>query len=221
LHFQCVDGLSAEEKQTVVDRMMRAHWNKTFFVQICAPSPYHWIFQQSYDALLDEYYIPGVSGMLNAIEASLRFTISDLDADQGREGDFGAVLSNALVLRARKIGLDVSILALPGERDFDDKLNNGGRANPIGIVKLRNSVCHGNLMEFVSDIEVVPDYFVPELLLGRAVDLVDVAVDWVFELARFRHLKGLPATNPSGIEKPTNLLRAKMGSAAPKDAAAT
>lgn len=92
-----------------LENMKREHAQKTFFLQAFAPSPFHWHFQQAYDALAADLYLPGISGLLNGIEASLRTTVSEIEG-RGTDGDLGTLMSNNSLLRSAEThGMDISL----------------------------------------------------------------------------------------------------------------
>lgn len=66
--------LSDDGEETTLDDIKRESLQRAYFTSACAPSPFHWHFQQAYEALITDLYLPGVSGLLNGIEASLRTT---------------------------------------------------------------------------------------------------------------------------------------------------
>lgn len=81
------------------------------------------------------------------------------------------VLSNKLILQAQEAGMPVGYLAFNDENDFLAHLTSE-KPNKVdvGIVRLRNNICHGNVMEFVNvDLGSENSYFSPELLKSRDV----------------------------------------------------
>lgn len=176
---------------------------QAFFSSLLAPSPFHWHFTQAANALKKEYYLPGISGLLNGIEASLRTTLTAI-AGRELQGDLGTLMStNGLLREARIAGMQVELLALPGETDFLDRIAGQKKAK---IVQLRNDICHGNFTVFGFEYEGIR-IFTPECLLPISHALLDVAYQWAIHLSEFledRHL--LPPSSERPTEAPQNPL---------------
>lgn len=155
---------------------------------------FHWHFSQGFKALADELYIPGVLSLLTGIEASLRFTLYQLNSNAyPYEDDLGSVLSNSLLRQAKEAGIPVSFLALPDEVNFMRDLE--GRKPEVRIVKVRNSLAHGNIQSFINR-ELGDDlaFFTPECLRPFAKELSDLSIGWISALAAFRIERGLTST---------------------------
>lgn len=124
-----------------------------FFESLCAAEQ-HWFFVQGHDAFVHELYVPALSSLLNGIEASLRVTLHLLNKETHediRDLSPYRVLSNNLILQAQEAGMPVEYLAFNDEEDFFEKLKSE-KPNRVDveIVKLRNNICHGNVMHFVN-----------------------------------------------------------------------
>ena len=166
-----------------------------FFETLCA-AEFHWFFVQGLDAIRNEYYVPGVSSLLNGIEASLRVTIAQVSiSPKGASLDELSpfrVLSNNLIMNAQEVGMPVEALAFPGEVDFQEKLRT---AKPnrvdVEIVRHRNNICHGDIFEFINrDLGPENSFFTPESLHPLAFALLEVSHVWAEELGKFRRSKG-------------------------------
>nr|WP_290226833.1 hypothetical protein [Trichocoleus desertorum] len=160
-----------------------------FFIFYCGDPVIHWFFVQAIDALEHNLYIPACSAILNGIEASLRITIHQVEKsnDISKLSPY-QVLSNPLILKAKDLGLPVHALALPNETDFKSKLaTNKPNRIDVEIVRIRNNICHGNLVEYI-DTSSGKEYTVltPECLQDLAFDLVDVSRLWAYSLGMFR-----------------------------------
>ncbi len=171
-----------------------------FFFEALSAAEFHWFFVQGLAALRAELYLPGVSSLLNGIEASLRVTIHQLTPDPtgGTEPSPYRVFSNVLLSGAREVGLPVEVLAFPDEHDFVDKLmtSKKDRRN-VEIVRIRNNMCHGNIFEFITPKNAEVDaFFTPDALRGISEVLLGVSVKWAKAIGDFRRTKGLLQYGP-------------------------
>jgi hypothetical protein len=166
-----------------------------FFESLCAAEQ-HWFFVQGHDAYVHELYLPALSSLLNGIEASLRVTLHLLNK-QPEQHDIRdlspyRVLSNKLILQAQDEGMPVRYLAFNDEDDFLASLTSE-KPNKIdvGIVRIRNNICHGNVMDFVN-VDLGPDnsYFSPELLKTVTEEVLAISADWCEALGQFRKANG-------------------------------
>jgi len=160
-----------------------------FFERLCA-AEFHWFFVQGVDAIMNGLYVPGVSSLLNGVEASLRMTLAQVTASEHPVTEMSPyrVLSNNLILNARDVGMPISVLALPDEADFDQKLNSQ-KPNRVDveIVRYRNNICHGNILEFINrDLGEENSFFTPVSLRSLAFILLDIAGVWAEQLGQFR-----------------------------------
>jgi hypothetical protein len=140
----------------------------------------HWFFIQAEQALEQNLYLPGTIGLINGIEASIRFTLHQLDGS-GPDGDLGATLGNPLIRAARDGGLPVQFLAFPGESDFDAKL--ASKQPYVEIVRIRHDLSHGNIVEFINREHGI---FTPECLRELSSQLLNLSREWARELGDFR-----------------------------------
>lgn len=180
-------------EEDMLEEIKREHLQKDYFGSACAPSPFHWHFQQAYQALAANLYLPGISGLLNGIEASLRTTIVELEGRSLR-GDLGPVMHNSLLRSAEQHGMDINLLAFPSEADFRENLPTKNR---VRLVQLRNDICHGNFQRFIRDVEGI-SFFTPECLGEVSAQLLQMSFDWTRFLCDFYHNKGW---RPSGSEE--------------------
>lgn len=191
-----VHGIITEMNTAPTDPSLFEIPVSTQVVHALRTAEFHWHFSQGFKALADELYIPGVLSLLTGIEASLRFTLYQLNSNTYPfEGDLGSVLSNSLLRQARDAGIPVSFLALPDEVNF---MSNLERKKPeVGIVKVRNSLAHGNIQSFINR-ELGDDlaFFTPECLRSIAKDLSNLSIRWVSALAAFRIERGLTKALP-------------------------
>lgn len=165
-----------------------------FFEWLCA-AEFHWFFVQGLDAIKSEFYVPGVSAILNGIEASLRVTISQVSSYQVavQEPSPYKVLSNNLINQAKELGMPVQCLAFPNETDFEEKLQSS-KPNRVDVelVRMRNNICHGNIFEFINT-ELGPEnsFFTPECLRELSEQLLKISYNWAEELGKFRRRNSL------------------------------
>jgi hypothetical protein len=165
---------------------------KSYFIVALMNPAFHWHFTQGQEALAQELYLPGVSALLNGIEASLRITMAELtggDAENLELSNY-QLLSNTLLRKARDAGLPVDALSFPGEVDFGAQLE---AKAPVKIVALRHDVCHGNILSFVQTIEGEEPIHIltPECLRSTAAILLSLSIDWARVLGEFRSSVGL------------------------------
>lgn len=165
-----------------------------FFERLCA-AEFHWFFIQGVDALMNGLYVPAVSSLLNGLEASLRVTINQINNPSDELLDLSPykVLSNNLIKDARDIGMPVHCLAFPNEQNFNQKLQSQ-KPNRVDveIVKQRNNICHGNILEFVNrDLGKENSFFTPVSLRQLSFELLDICGNWAEQLGEYRKEKNL------------------------------
>jgi hypothetical protein len=179
------------------------HWSaeRNFFFESLSASEFHWFFVEGLAAIRNELYLPGVSALLNGVEASLRVTIQQVTETPPdlRALSPYRVLSNPLLLSAQKIGVPVETLAFPDERDFLSKLATAkSRRTDVEIVRLRNNICHGNILEFIEHTDDGRDhFFTPYGLRNTAAVLLGVSFDWAKALGDFRRDRKLLHYGPT------------------------
>ena len=189
------------------DRSLSTEQREDFFRQSLLNPTFHWFFTQGQIALTQELYIPGVSALLNGIEASLRVTMLQIGAEYADRLELSnyRLLSNTLLRQARHEGVPVSTLAFPGELDFLEKLEAG--KEDVELVQLRHDVCHGNILRFTQRMEFEQiDILSPECLRGVAAILLGMSFEWAHALALFRASKGRRPPNYEIPAIPSNPL---------------
>lgn len=168
---------------------------RNFFLEWLCAAEVHWFFVQGLDAVRNEFIVPGVSSLLNGIEASLRVTIEHVKSQERvpPEPSPYKVLSNNLLLKAEEMGMPINLLAFPGEGDFRKKLESQ-KPNRVDVevVRLRNNICHGNIAEFINT-ELGPEnsFFTPMSLAPIADQLLKVSFQWAKGLGQYRREHGL------------------------------
>jgi hypothetical protein len=150
------------------------------YIEWLGAAELHWFFIQGEQALEQELYLPGTIGLLNGIEASIRFTLHKLDG-KTLDDDLGATLSNPLIRRAGERGLPVQALAFPGEHDFEAKL--ATRDSYVEVVRVRHNLAHGNIVEYINREH---DLFTPECLRDTSSRLLKLSREWARQLGEFR-----------------------------------
>ncbi len=176
--------------------------DNTYFLRAFTPSPFHWHFQQAYEALQQNLFLPGLSGLLNAIEASLRATICELE-NTTLDGDLGRVMSNSLLRNAKKHGMKIEVLAFPDETNFQEMV---ASKEPVQLVRLRNDICHGNFHAYSNNLAEVGEFFTPECLRPISANLLDISFKWAKELSIFRQETGLLPKSEDELTYPKNPL---------------
>lgn len=166
---------------------------KTFFINAFMDPSIHWFFSQGQEALENQLYIPGVSSLLNGVEASLRVTMAQLDGSYDEKLSPYKNLSNPLLRQAKEAGLPVELLALKGETDFLCQIQT---KTCVSIVQLRHDICHGNILNFI---EKSVGILTPECLRPTAAHLLGVSYKWALGLAAFRARAGI---RPCGFPIP-------------------
>lgn len=160
-----------------------------FFVEHLRGAEMHWFFIQAVKAMRSELYIPACSSFLNGIEASLRITIAQLDvAEKVNELSAYKLLSNVLLVKAKELDIPVELLAFEGENDFLRKLTTK-KPNRVDVevVRVRNNICHGNVLEYVnSELGEDNKFFTPECLRDVSNNLYETSRKWVVGLGQFR-----------------------------------
>ncbi|AKD58409.1 hypothetical protein SD10_08520 [Spirosoma radiotolerans] len=165
-----------------------------FFERLCA-AEFHWFFVQGIDALMNGLYVPAVSSLLNGIEASLRITVDQVNNPTGELIELSPykVLSNNLIKGARDIGMPTNCLAFPEEEEFDQKLESQ-KPNRIDVelVRQRNNICHGNILEFVNrDLGKENSFFTPVSLRQLSFQLLDISGSWAEQIGEYRKNRNL------------------------------
>ncbi|WP_223507740.1 hypothetical protein [Pseudomonas sp. BF-B-25] len=166
-------------------RNQRADFDeRSFWLQHSLGSETHWLFIQAYDALKLELYLPACTGFLTGIEASLRNTMAQMKKTaQFDHVDDISLLSNSLLRQARANGISIDGLAFPDEQDFE--VNLPSRQN-VELVRVRHTLCHGNILEYVSAQGDMPSFFTPECCRDLAIKLDAISRSWVASLGQFR-----------------------------------
>lgn len=165
-----------------------------FFETLCA-AEFQWFFVQGLDAIKNGLYIPGISSLLNGIEASLRVTIAQVSTTDIIVNELSPykVLSNPLINNALELGLPVHALAFPGEVDFLKNLKAEKKDRvDVEVVRQRNNICHGNIFEFINrDLGPENSFFTPHCMKQLAITLIAVSHEWAEKLGQYRRTKNL------------------------------
>lgn len=183
----------AEHISLHFDKNMEWSPMRNFFFERLNAAEFHWFFVQGVDCMFNEFYVPAVSSFLNGIEASLRITISQIQNPENEYVELTPykVLSNNLISDAKELGMPIDSLAFPNEINF---LNNLSSQKPnlvsVEIVRHRNNICHGNILEFINnDLGRENSFFTPISLRILCFELLDVCGNWAEQLSEFRKLK--------------------------------
>ncbi|MHA6247498.1 hypothetical protein ACXYMU_06150 [Pontibacter sp. CAU 1760] len=173
---------------------------RNFFFERLSAAEFHWFFVQGVDCMFNEYYVPAVSSLLNGIEASLRITITQIQNPQNEVIELTPykVLSNNLIFDAKDLGLPIEVLAFPNEKDFLTKLQTQ-KPNlvPVEVVRQRNNICHGNILEFVNtELGQENSFFTPVSLRILCFELLNVSGLWAERLGEFRKTNKISHYDP-------------------------
>ncbi|HEY1926412.1 MAG TPA: hypothetical protein VGG92_03020 [Caulobacteraceae bacterium] len=175
-----------------LERSQRDAARKGFFVRTLLNPAFHWHFTQGQEALEHELYLPGVSALLNGIEASLRVTMAELGGGDTEKLELSnyQLLSNTLLRQGRDAGLPVEALRFPNEKDFRGQLDT---KISVMIVALRHDICHGNILNFIQTLEGEEpiQILTPECLRPTAALLLGISLKWARHLGEFRTAVGL------------------------------
>lgn len=175
-----------------LEKSQRDAARKSFFIGALLNPAFHWHFTQGQQALEQELYLPGVSALLNGIEASLRVTMAELSGGDPEKLELSnyQLLSNTLLRQGRDAGLPVEALSFPNENDFKGQLDT--KTN-VQVVALRHDICHGNILEFIQTLEGEEpiQILTPECLRPTAALLLGVSLKWARDLGDFRREVGL------------------------------
>jgi hypothetical protein len=174
-------------RQAAVDRYLQAD-PLGFACRLKAPE-FHWFFVQGVKAIENGLIVPGTSSLLNGIEASLRFTISQVKKEDkhGPPSPY-RVLSNNLIKDAGELGMPIASLAFPGEANFAAKLETQKpNVQYVEIVRHRNDLCHGNTYAYFNrELGEGNAFFTPECLKDLATKIIAVSDTWATELSNYR-----------------------------------
>lgn len=167
-------------------RKQRANFDeRNYWIEHSLGAESHWLFIQAYDALRHELYLPACTGFLTGVEASLRNTLAQVQNPMNVKNLKGiSTLSNPLLNVARTNGINIDCLVFPGEEDFEVKL--ATRHNHVELVRIRHTLCHGNILEYISEQEGLPPLFTPECCRDLAETLHTISREWVASLGAFR-----------------------------------
>ncbi|TYM49013.1 hypothetical protein FYL79_26695, partial [Salmonella enterica subsp. enterica serovar Typhimurium] len=91
-------------------------------------------------------------------------------------------------LRAKQEGVPVELLSFPAEQDMLVKVA-AGRTPEAEIVRLRNNLCHGNILEFIMSVDIGTSgpirIFTPECCRELAHELSSISRNWVVGLHKY------------------------------------
>lgn len=157
-----------------------------------------WFFKQATEALHHELWIPACTSFLNGIETSLMVTLKSLMLKPTVNDQHAApelvdlegisVMSNSLLRKAKQEGVPVELLSFPAEQDMLVKVA-AGRTPEAEIVRLRNNLCHGNILEFIMSVDIGTSgpirIFTPECCRELAHELSSISRNWVVGLHKY------------------------------------
>ncbi|XGI80442.1 hypothetical protein ACED16_01220 [Enterobacter hormaechei] len=157
-----------------------------------------WFFIQATEALHHDLWIPACTSFLNGIETSLMVALKSLmlkttvndqqPAPELVDLEGISVMSNALLKKVRQEGVPVELLSFPAEQDMLAKVA-AGKKPEAEIVRLRNNLCHGNILEFIMSVDIGTSgpirIFTPECCRELAHELSSISRNWVVGLHKY------------------------------------
>lgn len=144
----------------------------------------HWYFIEGALAFQEKLYIAASLCFINGIEASIRTLLMYLNESQIPEQLSGATLSNPLLLKAKKAGMNVEVLAFPMESEFLKKIET---KDHVELVRTRHNICHGNLFEYFQKNTATEEIiFTPECMIQISTILKNISENWAKEIFRFK-----------------------------------
>lgn len=168
-----------------VDEKLKAFAVKHNFARRIGGAETHWYFIEGAQAFERGLYIASTLSFVNGIESSIRAILMYMDQGFENTDLTGSVLSNALLKKAQRAGLDVGLLAFQNEDNFEQKL--GNKRTPVELVRHRNNLCHGNVFEYIQTVPETEDrIFTPEFLAPVASEINELSKKWSKEVARFK-----------------------------------
>lgn len=75
-------------------------------------------------------------------------------------------------------------LAFPGEQNFEVNLLT--RSTHVELVKVRHTLCHGNILQYLRAEDDLGSFFTPECCRDLANNLHTISRNWVASLGAFR-----------------------------------
>lgn len=178
-----------------VSKMWKEAKQEQRFVDALSGAEMHWFFIQGLKAIRLNLHIPAASSLLNGIEASIRITYAQLSTSKELPDGLSPFqcLSNKLIKQANEIGMPVELLSFPEEDNFFEKLQTKKpNLKSVEIVRQRNNICHGNILEFAkNDLGDDNVFLTPECLREFNSDLLEISFKWADGLGQFREENGL------------------------------
>ncbi|EEV7041691.1 hypothetical protein BCD01_001007 [Escherichia coli] len=183
------------EDQAEYDAYMARFSEVNHYYEHCTVPVIDWFFKQATEALHHGLWLPACTSFLNGIETSLRVTLklkSTVNVQQSVpelvDLDGTSVMSNALLRKAKQEGMPIELLSFPDEKNMLAKID-AGKKPEADIVRLRNSLCHGNILEFIMSVKVgSPDpirIFTPGNCCGLALLLSALSKKWTVGLHQY------------------------------------
>lgn len=174
-----------DEMKEFLRQQREAFEERNYWLQHALGAENHWLFVQAYDAWKLELYLPACAGFLTGIEASLRNTMAQVKNPAPVENiDDISTLSNSLLRQARAGGMVIDDLAFPGEQNFEGNLLT--RSTHVELVKVRHTLCHGNILQYLRAEDDVGSFFTPECCRDLANNLHTISRNWVASLGAYR-----------------------------------
>jgi len=180
------------------------YWEKrNFFLENLQAAEFQWFFVEGLISLEEELHLPGLLSLINGIEASLRWTHRQITREEnaGYEPERRSLLNNRLLRDCHDLGMPVERLAFNGETNFLEKIRTNDQ--PAEIVRTRNNVCHGNVFEYIQEIDGGA-FFVPGNLTPVSEQVLWTSFHWAEGLGEYRRAKGFPHHCPLRVNPVQN-----------------
>lgn len=186
------------EDQAEYDAYMARFSEIDHYYEHCTVPVIDWFFKQATEAVHHGLWIPACTSFLNGIETSLMVTLKSLMLKPSVNGQQPApelvdlegisVMSNTLLRKAKQEGMPVELLSFPAEKDMLAKIA-AGRKPEAEIVRLRNNVCHGNILEFIMSVDIGNSepirFFTPECCRDLVHELSSISRNWAVGLHKY------------------------------------
>ncbi|WP_348944338.1 hypothetical protein ABHF33_12940 [Chitinibacter sp. FCG-7] len=154
-------GLNVNEHQTNLEQLELLQLVITGAGPLSLGAEIRTFPKQAKKCMDNHLYLAACLCFITGVESGLRYLLNDFDDDGTIAKLSKGNINNFLIRKVGELGVDITVLKLVGNDyfdlhcndaiEFDKNINDatGKKLNsndkPVGIVKLRNDLCHGNL----------------------------------------------------------------------------